>query len=124
MNYTIILLERTPNSKFPNILLYIFNSIINVNIIKKNISNSGPLFIKLTQWMIPYFNITASDKYKWVFQELEVLYDKCPLHRDEITKNIYNTMFHYFIYINNNTNNSNNEGIRIIYLYYKMKNHL
>ena len=46
-------------------------------IIKKNILNSGAVSIKFTQWLIPFLYLTIDDKYKYIPEYFESLYDDC-----------------------------------------------
>lgn len=80
-------------------IIYYFQkekSDIILELIIKNIKDSGCVGIKLSQWMLPrieaLYNIKYNKDSKWL-SKLEELYDKCNEHPIKYTENIYHQSF-------------------------------
>lgn len=94
-----IRLSRKVNSLYN---LYITNETIDteeghllLDIIHNEVLNCGAICIKFCQWLIPVLDniyIKGNDKPYW-FTSLERLYENCPVHSNEYTKQIYEDEF-------------------------------
>lgn len=58
-------------------------------IIKKNIVNSGPIYIKFIQWLIPFSKYYIDKKDYNIIEYFNDLYDDCPFHDLKYTNKIY-----------------------------------
>ena len=76
--------------------IYYYNpSEIIVDIIIKNIKSSGPVLIKLTQWILPKIEsfYELDDKMMEKIKKIEVLYENCNFHSLEYTEKVYEEEF-------------------------------
>ena len=58
-------------------------------VIKKNIVNSGPIYIKFIQWLIPFSKYYIDKKDYYIIEYFNDLYDDCPFHDLKYTNKIY-----------------------------------
>ena len=62
-----------------------------IDIIQTDVIQCGAICIKFVQWLIPILDntyIEGDDKPHW-FISLENLYENCPIHSNEFSKEIY-----------------------------------
>ena len=62
-----------------------------IDTIKRNVEESGSICIKFCQWLIPILDniYIKGDKKPYWFRSLESLYENCPLHSQEYSKQVY-----------------------------------
>jgi len=78
--------------------IYYFNpNDITFDIIINNIKKSGPVLIKLIQWVLPkiesFYNLDKNEIQKKKLTKLEELYENCQFHSLEYTKKMYQQEF-------------------------------
>jgi len=65
-----------------------------IDSIQTNIIECGAICIKFCQWLLPILdNIYIKEEKPYWFESLENLYENCPIHDQEYSKEVYTTEF-------------------------------
>lgn len=89
------------NYKFVNVIYYITSSdlnllnIVEITELKKNIIDAGPICIKFMQWYLSNNIISHNKNIDNVFEDI---FDDCPKHSLEFTKQLFNKDFNKHLY--------------------------